>query len=70
MQAQRKRQAERERRDAFRNVQGLRIDVRRESDGLIRSAQGIDISGWSSQQLDAVLNKLADAYDVKGYDDE
>src|SRR5262249_8240117 len=68
--AQRKRQVERQRREAIRNVQGLTLDVRRESDVLIGSARSIDISKWPLEQLDAVLNRLADAYDSKGYDDE
>ena len=45
-------------------------DAQREAERLIRSAQGIDTSAWSDDFMDAMLNKLADAYDFVGDGDE
>lgn len=41
---------------------GLRMDTMREAEATIAAARGIDISRWSDAQLDAALNRLADAY--------
>ncbi len=36
----------------------------REAERLIASANGVDISNWSPQQLDAMIDLAADAYDL------
>jgi hypothetical protein len=40
------------------------IDARREADALIRSCQGQDISQWSIEKFDRVMNDLGVAYDL------
>ena len=62
--AQRKRQVERHRREAIRNVQGLNVDVRREAEGVIASALNPGLVGWSDEYLDQVIEVVANAYDV------
>lgn len=57
---QRERQRKQEVTEAQRH--GRRIDALREADYHIRSRRGIDISGWTDQQLDDELTLLADAY--------
>lgn len=63
--AQRKRQAERERREVMRNVHGLTIDVRREAEGVLAVALNPGLLGWSDDDLDRVLTIVADAYEVR-----
>jgi hypothetical protein len=60
----RKRERERDKQRRQRAYQGVRIDLVRESEGLIRSAKGIDISPWSPERLNQELNRLADAYRI------
>ena len=62
--AQRLREGQRRQREAQEYVDGLTIDARREAERLILSMRDIDISTWPYHKLDAVLNDLADAYDV------
>lgn len=49
---------------AHQDVIGLTIDCAREAQRLIDRARGIDISGWNADRLHAVLNLLADAYEI------
>jgi hypothetical protein len=63
--AQRKRQAERERREAIRNVLGFALDVRREAEGVLSAALNPGLAGWSDDDLDRVLTIVADAYEVR-----
>jgi hypothetical protein len=60
----RKRHTERRERERRRIQDGLRIDVRREAEATIAAAHGIDILGWSNEQLHMALNRLADAYET------
>jgi hypothetical protein len=60
--AVRKRERERDKQRRQRAYQDVRIDLLRESEGLIRSAKGINISAWSPERLNQELNRLADAY--------
>lgn len=62
--AVRKRERERDKQRRQQTYQGVHIDLLRESEGLIQSAKGIDISAWSPEQLDQELNRLADAYRI------
>ena len=49
-------------------AEGRRLDLEREAEHLIRSAQWIDILSWSPERLDKALNRLADAYHILGVD--
>ncbi|MDE3040763.1 MAG: hypothetical protein KGJ82_09330 [Nitrospirota bacterium] len=62
--SQRKRRAERDRREAIRHVHGLTIDVRREAEGVIASAHNPGLVGWSDEYQDRVIDLVADAYHV------
>lgn len=57
---QTRRQAERSRQRA----RGKRVDALREAEAVIRAASNLDISGWSNEQLDTVLNHVCDARDL------
>lgn len=61
-----KRQRARERaiREQERRAEGKLIDCRREADNVLRAAKGINISQWSDAQLDAAMDRVADAYGV------
>ena len=62
MTAVRKHERERDKRRRKSAYQGVRIDLLRECEGLIRAARGIDISAWDSERLNHELNRLAMAY--------
>lgn len=50
--------------------EGRVIDARREADALIRACQGQDISQWSIEKFDRVMNDLGVAYDLLRQEDE
>lgn len=60
------RRRERERGDRRREAahQGVRVELLRESGGLIRAAVNIDISRWTPETLNAELSRLAAAYRI------
>jgi hypothetical protein len=60
--AMQRRAQERAAKDAAYQAEGRQLDLQRDAEAVIRTAQGIDISNWSDEQLDAGLNRLADAY--------
>lgn len=60
--AVRKHERERDKRRRKSAYQGVRIDLLRESEGLIQAARGIDISAWDPERLNQELNRLAVAY--------
>jgi len=60
--ARRKRELDRDKRRRKSAYQGVRIDLLRESEGLIQAARGIDISAWDPERLNQELNRLAAAY--------
>jgi hypothetical protein len=64
--AQQQRRAAQQRREQQAHRIGLATDVQREADRLIWSARNLDINAWSEAQLDAALNRLADAYALVG----
>ena len=45
-------------------------DAKCEAERFIGFAQGLDIRGWTDDRLDEVLNRLADAYELRGDRDE
>ena len=45
-----------------REHDGARLDALREAEKFILCARDIDISQWSDTQLDAALNRLAEAH--------
>lgn len=62
--SQRRRAAERRRREAIEHVGGLTADVLREAEQFISSRRGLDISTWTAERLDDELNAVADAYSI------
>jgi len=49
---------------AMQRASGKRADAFREAEAVIRAATNLDISKWSGEQLDAVLNRVCDARDL------
>ena len=45
-------------------LDGLVIDQRREAERFVHSARVPGSEGWSDEQLDSIMNSLADAYDI------
>ena len=62
--ARQQREQERAAQTAAYEKRGRQIDLRRDAEAVIRAAHGIDLSTWSDEQLDAALNRLADAYAI------
>jgi hypothetical protein len=60
--AAQQRDRQRQQQAALARTQGRRIDALKAADFHIRSRVGLDISGWSDQQLDDELAVLASAY--------
>lgn len=59
--ARRRAQAQQQQKATARRT-GLHMDVLREAEALVQSARDLSIDGWTDDQLDAALNRLADAY--------
>ena len=62
--SQRKRKAERARREDHDYVLGLLIDSRREADWLLASARNPGLIGWNEGELHEALNVVADAQEI------
>src|SRR5215831_15015167 len=45
-------------------AKGRQLDLQRDAEAVIRAACDMDISRWTDEQLDSVLNRLADAYAI------
>lgn len=58
----RRRAQERATREAAYQAAGRRMDALRQAEYLVSSARRISIDRWSHQQLDAALDRLAEAY--------
>jgi hypothetical protein len=51
-------------RTAAQHRLGIKNDLLREAEHFIRTARGLDINTWSDTKLDAVLDRLGDAYAI------
>lgn len=60
----RRHQSRRQATHARQRASGRRADAFREAEAVIGAATGVDISGWSDEQVDTALNRVCDAREL------